>query len=69
MGPTKTDLEEDLDAHGQYAVYDPERKDEGHGIDVQAQEPPVTVSTAIIELPNSTHGSEATESCTSTEAK
>lgn len=39
QGLTKTDLEEDLDAHRQHAIDDPEGKDERHRVDVQTQEP------------------------------
>lgn len=42
---TQSDLEQDLDAHRQNTVNDPERKNQRHRVDIQAQEPTARTRT------------------------
>jgi hypothetical protein len=66
---TKAYLEQNLHTHRQHAVYDSESKDEGHRVDVQAEEPSAEVSIKNNDLRWGTYGRDATDNCTSTDAK
>lgn len=66
---TQTDLEQDLDAHGQQTIHDPERENQRHGVDIQTQKPSFHLACKSASQgagyhqlsKRRTHGNEATE--------